>query len=43
MKILWFTEIPSKIALDSIRLDELDTLNNNGGLEVDISLEANTI
>lgn len=36
-------KIPSKAALDSTRLDELDTLNNTGGLEVDITLEIDNI
>lgn len=42
-EILWLTEIPYKIGLDSTRLGELDTLNTIGWLEVDISLEVSSI
>lgn len=40
---LCFTESPSKVVLDSIKLCELDTLTNIGGLEVNILLEVANI
>lgn len=42
IEILWFTEIPTKIVMDSTKLDELKALNDINWLEVDISLEVST-
>lgn len=42
IEILWFTEIPTKIVMDSTKLDELKILNDINWLEVDISLEVST-
>lgn len=42
IEILWFTEILSKIAMNSIKLDELKALNDINWLEVDMSLEVST-